>query len=165
MSMRKLSTSVQLLSLVFLFTVGCGNKNSVVSSEFAEVTKKLETIPEINFRKYKAIFILPSEGCGGCISGAENFLLNNYLAGHGQGFLFIVTGLSSTKAARVRFGENAMKASDVFFDYHGVYNKPPFLQEFPKVLLLNEGRITKAVEINPGSGEAVYTALDKLMKS
>jgi hypothetical protein len=132
---------------------------------YSKLLESLSKATNKDIHSYSAIFFVPSEGCGGCISGAENFLLHNYLQEGGSGFLFVVTGLSSPKNARIRFGEIALASPDVYFDYNNIYNKPPFMQEFPKVLILTKGIVQKEIELNPATSDEAYVLLGKMTKS
>jgi hypothetical protein len=107
---------------------------------------------------YKAVVFLPSSGCGGCISRAEEFLVNQYIEQQMTGIYFIVTGHFSKKTARLRLGD-ALQHQDVYFDYEQKFSSPPFLTQFPKVIFIKDGQQGEVAEINPATGENLYSQL------
>lgn len=132
------------------------------SGPYDAVLDNLANVSRKDLLGYKAIFFVPSSGCGGCINGAENYLLNTYLARGRKGVLFIITGHSSAKSARVRLGPAALEHPDVYFDYHHRFDRPPFMREYPKVLMLEDGKVLSATDVNPESGDGVYHVLNQI---
>ncbi|HEY4107686.1 hypothetical protein [Puia sp.] len=144
------------LLIMLLFTTACRpdthNTGNPILSAVDSFTKK-------DLRAYGAILFVPSQGCSGCISGIEDFLLNDYVLNGKKGLLFIVTGHTSKKTARNRLGELALNNPDVFFDYTHQFDKPPFMQEYPKVIFLRNGEVESIADINPGTSGDLYKKL------
>jgi hypothetical protein len=146
-----------LLAISALF-MSCEHKQT----ETSPLVAQLEAVSQKQMENYKAILFVPSSGCGGCINGAENYLLNNYLSQGRKGIFFVITGHSSEKTVRMRLGEIALRHPDVYCDLHEQYSRPPFMMQYPKVLFLERGVITDEVNVNPDTSEEVYKKLSAL---
>jgi hypothetical protein len=143
-------------ALLLFITLSCvrQEENGLLRAMETMISKKLSS-------EYKAIVIVPSSGCGGCINGAEEFLVNDYIYNGKTGIFFIVTGHTSRKSARIRLGD-ALDHKDVYFDFDQKFSKPPFLTQFPKVVFIEHEAIQKEEEINPETGEQIYFELSTL---
>jgi hypothetical protein len=149
--------------LFFLFFYGC--KSDKVESKESLMLKSLSSLSGKSLDHYKAVVFVPSEGCGGCINSAENFLLHEYLEKNGQGILFVVTGHSSIKSARIRLGQIILSSKDVYLDLKHGFDKPPFMNEYPKMWVLNKNEIISETEMNPNSSEKAYKILNSIASS
>jgi hypothetical protein len=150
------------LYLTIAFFVLCC-KTPVKKNTTDLLVEQLVQLSGKDIGRYQAIFFVPSEGCGGCINNAENFMLHTYIENGKKGILFVVTGHSSQKSARIRLGEAVMQNTDVFFDYKHNFDKPPFMNEFPKLILLKKGGIISEIEVNPTTSEDAYKELGKII--
>jgi hypothetical protein len=157
-----MKTFIIFLCFSILLLSQCNRPERTKNEESDSVLRKVTDASHKDLTGYKAIFFVPSSGCGGCISGAEDYLLNTYIAEGKQGFLFVITGHASAKSAKIRLGSQALQHPDVFFDYTNTFGKPPFMQQYPKVLVLDEGQIISEKEVNPESGESIYQELNQL---
>lgn len=155
---------IRTIFLLGFCTGACHNNGSTGEDKYKSVLDSLSEVSQRDIFSYKGILFLPSEGCGGCISGAERFLMDEYLGGGGKGIFFVISGVHSEKNARLRFGEKAIGNADIYFDYSNTFNKPPFMQEFPKIIYLKNGAVIKEVNINEKTGEEEYKALGKVIK-
>ncbi|MDJ1505772.1 hypothetical protein [Xanthocytophaga agilis] len=153
----KIYLKVYLSLLTTALLAGCSQSNADY-----DLIRQVTQLTGKNLSGYRAVFFVPSQGCDGCINGAENYLLNNYLPRNRKGILFIVTGHKSKKTARIRLGEQALINQDVFVDYVQAFNREPFVSTFPKVIFLDEGNVQAIHEINPRGGEQVYANLDQI---
>ena len=152
--MKSLVSTVLILCLFFN---GCTNK---VITKYDPLIHDIED-RGLNINKYDYILLLPSEGCGGCINGAESFLINNYLQQGGKRILFVVTGHTSKKTLRNRLGDNIFNSDDVIADYKSIYSRPPYLEIYPKLFTLKNGEIIIESNIDPNSSEKIYKNLLK----
>ncbi|MBT1699139.1 hypothetical protein KK083_19745 [Fulvivirgaceae bacterium PWU4] len=120
---------------------------------------EIETITNRNIsNQYKAIVLVPSSGCTGCINGAEDFLVNKYLEKGKNGLFFIVSGHRSIKEAKLRLGQSVV-ARDVYLDLDKYFNRDPFLKGYPQVLFIKDGELTSVEEITPEASEGIYRRL------
>ncbi len=155
--MQKLITFT--FAMCLTIACGCSGINAESEKRHESLLREITSATKRNVTGYKAIFFVPSTGCGDCISGAEDYLINTYIAQGKKGILFVITGLTSPKTARLRFGSKALGHSDVFFDYVHKFDKPPFLLQYPKALFLENGKVLAEREISPAAGEDVYHSL------
>jgi len=112
--------------------------------------------------KYKAVFILPSQGCGNCITNAETYFIEKYLPNKKHKLLYIITGLSSRKSAITRFGKDAVNSPDVHLDINHNFDKPPFMVEYPKIVFLENSKVSSISDINPETSEKIYQQIQLL---
>lgn len=151
------------LAIVLLFCSGClmgGDEH------FRQYQPLITTIKNHhkNIRAYKAIFLVPSSGCEGCITNAEGYLMDKYVGQNKRGIIFIVTGLNSEKTAKIRFGVSTVDCPDVIFDYNRQFVNAPFLEEFPKVFFIRDGEIYKVEEMKPGNSDNAYSSIENAIK-
>lgn len=146
-----------LLWVFALIFISCSTELNGTSTILRQVELSLKK----DLSGYKAIFFVPSSGCSGCISEAESYLLNNYILSKRKGILFVVTGHRSEKSARVRLGF-AMHHPDVLFDYTQNFNNSSFLRQYPKVLMIDDGKVSLEKEANPDESRAVYEMLNSI---
>ena len=111
---------------------------------------------------YKAIVFIPSQGCSGCINGIEDFLINTYIPSKKDNLLFVITGYNSIKSVRVRLGNEVLDHEDILLDLQEVFNRPPFMIQYPKVLSIESGKYAETIQIDPNSRDSVYEYLNSI---
>ena len=145
---------------VLISLLACSDGNGKKVSN--EILSKLEKVSGKKTDQYKAILFVPSEGCGGCITAAEDFMIHSYAGKNKKGiYLFVVTGHSSSKSARIRLGPEVMANEDFYFDYDHNFDRPPFMSEYPKMFLMANGNVVSEQEIKPGTSDNIYKELAK----
>jgi hypothetical protein len=106
----------------------------------------------------KAIVVIPNQGCPGCISTAENFVIEN--AKKQTDILFIFTRISSMKLLRSKLGTEILQLENVIFDNK---NMIEFLDDtkeiYPMIIFIHHGRIKKIKYQSPS--EEGFTELSK----
>ncbi len=103
----------------------------------------------INPKQFNTVLVIPSEGCGACITSAESLMIENCQKPGAKDILFIITGHNSIKSATVRFGQSVIKANNIFVDTAHIFDRPPFSEGYPMQLKLQNGRLVQYEEINP----------------
>jgi hypothetical protein len=91
----------------FFFFVACNSNNYDL---FLKETA--QSIFPNEIKQLKAIVILPSQGCGGCISEVENFLIHN--SKEYDDVKFILTNIYSKKNLIQRLGDSICNSSRVY---------------------------------------------------
>lgn len=148
------------LTLILFLLVGCKeNKFEIYDPLIKEIKQN-----KVDLGQYDVIMLVPSEGCGGCINGAESFLVNSYDKASKKKMLFVVTGHSSKKTLRIRLGEKVLNNPDIIADYKHLFDKPPFMGDYPKVMYLENGNIVDVKDVDPGSSEEIYAGLEKMLE-
>lgn len=148
------------VTLLMLFLFSACDKSG--NSNVGDTIEKLESL--LNrplYADYEAVLLIPSTGCGGCISSAEEFLLNEYIGQGRSGIFFVIVGYTSRKSAQVKLG-SAINHKDVYFDLNGKLQSPEFNVRYPHAFFLkNKNRFTSE-EINPSSSEYLYEKLNAI---
>lgn len=137
---------------------GCGSTDEAV---LKSINVELSHINNIG--SYKLVFIIPSQGCGSCISGAEAFMLGKYQESRSKGILFIITGHSSLKSAVVRFGKFIENNKNIYIDIEHQFDRVPFVDAYPKILLLKNGQVYDTKELKPESSNSIYNELNQMI--
>ncbi|CEN54367.1 hypothetical protein [Capnocytophaga canis] len=75
--------------LFFCLLVSC-------DSDYSNYYREFEKIPNLDLNKVHTIYVIPNQGCGGCISEAEEF----YTKENHKNVFFIFTQVSSEKYLR-----------------------------------------------------------------
>ena len=116
-----------------------------------------------SIKDYHAVFIIPSQGCNSCISGAEAFLVSKHNELGPKKILFVITGHSSVKSVVVRFGNFILQNKAIFVDVDHRFDKPPFVGPYPKVLFLDDGHVSNVSELKPESSEDIYKKINRIL--
>lgn len=153
------------VAILILCLIAFGCKIKKVESKEIFILDELSSLIGKSLSQYRAVVFVPSEGCGGCINSAENFLLHEYLEKNGSGIFFVVTGHASIKSARIRLGQVILSSKDVYLDLKHRFDRPPFMNEYPKMLILKKGDVSSEIEINPNTSERAYKKLTTIANS
>jgi hypothetical protein len=112
-----------------------------------------------NFEKFKAIVVIPNQGCTGCISEAENYVIEN--APIREDVVFVFTQIQSLKLLRVKLGNEILKLKNVIFDSENSIKYPDENKIiYPMIIIVNHGKIKKITYQSP-----TKEALKELSKS
>ena len=149
---RNPSNLMRLFLITVLIISGCKNKT------LNEINYSLYTKPIAKLNSYKAIVIIPSKGCGGCITGAETFMIQNYQGNARKNIFYILTGHESKKSAKIKFG-SIINNNNVYVDTTSRFNINPFFSTYPQFLRLDDGEVVNRQEINPNTSETIYNQI------
>lgn len=103
--------------------------------------------------------VLPGAGCDGCISSAEQFVLNG--AGEFQEYLTIIfTRFDSKKSILIRVNYDETILSKSVFDSKNIYSSKLETSIYPKFHLVKSGKLVNTSMISPSNPQA----LDELIE-
>ncbi|WP_367915646.1 hypothetical protein [Leadbetterella sp. DM7] len=71
---------------------------------------------------YHDIIVLPNQGCEGCISSVENYVLTNFPELNATRIIF--TRISSVKLLKIRMGDSIFHAPNVIIDSTNLFEFP-----------------------------------------
>lgn len=124
----------KITALILLFA-SCseGNKNS-------GLYKNALNQNHIEHQKY--VVVVPGAGCGGCISNATYFLVNNY-SKIKDSVTIVFTGVMDKKLLKNEVGEEFLKNSNVKIDQDNYFLAPEIVSNYPQVISFkgNDGEI------------------------
>jgi len=106
--------------------------------------------------KFKAIFIIPSNGCSGCISDSENFILK-YLTKRDYNLLVILTSYRNEKEIKMKLGERILYDKRIFHDKQNVFFQEGISLIYPIIYYPYNGNVSFVSHQEPD-------ALKKLQK-
>lgn len=92
--------------------LGC--HSSSYSSMLLKCFFEIEIFERSDFN-YKYLIVIPSSGCPGCISYAENFFIENR---ERTDIFFVFTNIYSKKDLKIRVGESNLSLANVYVDSH-----------------------------------------------
>lgn len=144
--------------LLLPLSIGCGTNNS----EKKLVTKVSDTF-QYDLKNLNAVVILPNQGCQGCITEVESFMVNN--ANKELGIKYVLTKIMSRKILRQKIGDSIYLSKSVFIDslniFSSVGNKNSI---YPAILYLENGRF-KSIEFqSPNNPNAMNDLLKKIKR-
>lgn len=121
-----------LLSIIILFSIcGCTGENENNNQGIINHLKKLTDFDD---KKHKAILVMPSSGCSGCISAVEEFVRDNKF----PSLLLILTNSSSRKDAVHRL-DLVNPLCDYYWDSDKAFYDPNDENAiYPKVIYWND---------------------------
>ncbi len=124
------------LLIFFLIFISC-NKETYYNS----LQKKIEKHSKSDLEKYRMIVIIPSSGCTGCITQAENFFVDHYKQ---QDIKFIFTNLFSYKVLKIKVGVEKIRQKNVFVDSLNLFYLDKFKERiYPFKIEIKENKIIK----------------------
>jgi len=128
----------RLLFLSLLFTFSCTvSKESIL----LKVLEKQYQLPE-----KCAILLIPNAGCTGCISDAERFTSENLSS---QKLFINMVDLRSKKLIKQKMGVDFLLNPRVKIDQESKVKQSAKVSIFPKIIYIQERKITKIVEASP----------------
>jgi hypothetical protein len=147
---------------IFIFFIGfmmlytsC-KKNDYAS--FLKVKSKEKFSHEI--KQLKAIIILPNQGCDGCITEVEHFLINSF--DKCDNSIFILTKIVSHKILRQKLGDSIYYAANVYVDSTNFFSATSYKEViYPAILYIKKGDIVDVKYQNPDSPAAIAVRLSQ----
>lgn len=116
--------------------------------------EKVQTYFSDEMKELEAIIILPNQGCGGCISEVEYFLI--YDSKKYNHVKFILTNIYSKKILYQKLGDSICHASNVYLDLDNHFVKTTFKEaQYPAILYVEEEKIEKIEYQNPNNPAAI----------
>lgn len=128
---------------------------------FDEIAEEVSSVSAIE--GLKAVVIIPSQGCDGCITTVEDFMLKKYASLNGKGVLFIVTGHNSVKSAALRLGGFIRNNKYIYIDTKHQFDSRLFIAEYPRVFFFQDKKVVRFSELSPKTSNAVYKELSDLI--
>ena len=139
------------ISLYLISSIACENQSQNDNSIYYKLDPSIE--------QRKAIVVIPNQGCAGCISEAENYVIEN--ASKHEDVVFVFTQIQSMKLLRVKLGSEILKQKNVIFDSENSIKYPDENKIiYPMVIFVNQGKIKKITYQSPSE-----EALKELSKS
>jgi hypothetical protein len=110
-----------------------------------------------------AVVILPNQGCGGCISEVENFLLHN--SKKYDNVKFVLTKIASKKILKQKLGDFIYYSSNVYIDNENFFVSTSFNESiYPAILYIKNGKIKDVKYQNPDNPDAMLELSNWLLK-
>ncbi len=146
----KLLKSIAIL-LYLISSIACKNQQEYALDTYFNLDK--------NIKQRKAIVVIPNQGCTGCISEAESFVIEN--APKLKDVVFVFTQIQSVKLLRVKLGNEVLQQKNVIFDSENSIKYPDENKViYPMIIFVNQGKIKKVTYQSPSEA-----ALNELSKS
>jgi hypothetical protein len=131
--------------LIVLILLGCNKNENISSSKFLKTTK-YNTFP---------LIVIPNAGCPGCISEAEQILIEY----KGEDFVnFLLCNVISIKQLKIKLGYDILDYSNVAIDSSNVLSKLDVSGFYPIILYSKDS----LVEISPSNSKAVSDLINFL---
>lgn len=108
---------------------------------------------------YEKMLIIPSVGCQGCITSAEQFLRKNY--GKYKKTFVVLTGIYSKKVLKQKLGNEVLEQSNIYLDFDNRFMKMGDANSiYPAIINLEKG-VAKSIEyLSPMSDKNLLDSLD-----
>lgn len=144
------------MAYCLIFIASCNKDNEQISVLNQLLKDETELIPDST----KALLIIPNSGCDGCISSAEQFVVDNI---HSlKGIKVVFTGISSEKALRINLGIDIVTHSNVLIDSENQFYEANLINIYPVIAYLNDGQVTELFEQSPTQADILDNLLSRL---
>jgi hypothetical protein len=150
---------------IFTFFIGfimlCPSCEKNDYSSFLKMKSKEKFSHEIE--QLKAIVILPNQGCSGCITEVESFLINN--VNKYDNVRFILTKIVSYKILRQKLDNSIYYADNVYIDSTNFFSTNLYKEViYPAILHIENGEIAEVKYQNPDNPGAMADLIMWLAK-
>jgi hypothetical protein len=136
------------IALTFLFVLinGCNLELHNFEQHENELFDFLATKRDLSkLENISEIIIIPSVGCSGCITEAENKLKNHILSGKVDK-LFILTEIRSMKITKAKLTYQVLNSQNIILDNNSILgNSSVFSSIYPTTITLEKGKIINVV--------------------
>jgi len=145
-------------TFVISFFLSCNNSSY---DSFLKETTQSSFKDEL--QRLKAIVVLPGQGCGGCITEVENFLINN--SQEYDNVIYILTNIFSKKILYQKLGDSICNSSKVYIDSDNKFINTRFKEaQYPAMLYIEKGQIINIEYQNPNNPAATIQLTKWLSK-
>ncbi|WP_339606252.1 hypothetical protein [uncultured Roseivirga sp.] len=140
-----------LVPLLFLFS--CSNLDN--RSNIKHIEERISEIDETILTN-RAIILIPNSGCTGCISSAEQFIVdfNDDL----KDVKVIFTGINSMKTLRVRIGDK-INDRNIHLDLENEFYFSELITLYPVVIFTKNNLISSIFEQRPENSFSIDSVL------
>lgn len=123
---------------------------------------KIQNIFGNEIRTIDAFVILPGQGCSGCISEGEKFLIEN--SRNYPNVRFVLTKIVSKKILKQKIGGAIYNAPNVYIDSLGVFTSTTFHETiYPVILYAEQGELVDIEYQSPNNPHAVYKLSTRIL--
>lgn len=130
-----------LLKLFFTILLFGSCKTEDYNSE-KYISNEVSKLLSLKNNCYKNIIILPSTGCSGCITVAEDFFSNNY---SNKEYLFVLTNIRSLKLLKNKTGIEVKNKENIYIDKKNIFSN--YENPIYPVVILNNCKKNKIENI------------------
>jgi hypothetical protein len=149
--MKKLNLA--LISVLYILLASCSD-NHKSESKYSKLDSTIaRVLPNKDLKNDKYCIIIPKSGCSGCIEGATQ-----YVKGHVdqmKGAQIIFTGVNDMKLLNLQMGSEFLSRSQVHIDKENLFTDIKMLSDYPQVLFLESGLVTKIEELDTSNPETL----------
>lgn len=136
----------KIIIIFYLFSrllTGCG-------SDYSSYYREFEKIPSLDLSKVHTIYVILNQGCGGCISEAEEF----YAKENHKNVFFIFTQVSSEKYLRNKI---KLLPDNTYIDTNNNFIRitAKEMKIYPYRIILKDGKII-SIEYNKDGNKIFY---------
>lgn len=121
--------------------------------QYVDVLNKLN----IDDFESQIIFIIPGAGCPGCISNAEQLLID--FVDKDYPIIFVLTNFTSFKALKIKLGEAVILSDKVRLDHNRILHRNKLINIYPIALIYSQNRLEKIIEFKPDNPDATSQLL------
>jgi len=142
-----------LLILMFLCLFSCTSINEKkVQPRDANLDSLLSSIKAVDKQfspdTRSVYLILPNEGCEGCISTAEQYVLSNFKKNENMKFIF--TRITSKKILKAKLTDSVLRYPNILLDTINLISFPDKSKSiYPLVVLVEKGNVVDLVYQSP----------------
>ncbi len=122
--------------LVLLGFLSCSQQDRKINLINNKIKIHFENIKSI--KEYKAIVLIPREGCGGCISDATS--KTTELLIQRRDILLILTDVTDMKLLKIQFGNSLLKDPNVSIDVPNLFVDKRVSSIYPQIFYLKNGK-------------------------
>ncbi|PIQ47982.1 MAG: hypothetical protein COW03_12250 [Cytophagales bacterium CG12_big_fil_rev_8_21_14_0_65_40_12] len=142
--------------LVATVSASCSIKSNTIN----DFQRKLMSISkdELVISEFDKVLIIPGAGCTGCVSSAENFVMENFE--RIDRILVIFTAIPSQKMLKMKLGID-LNRQNVYLDKDNEFNAGNIYSFYPTVFYLKDGKAIKFEYVSPENKDVLNRLLDE----
>lgn len=129
-----------LFSLVVLCNIGCIKDKKDL---FNQGIKEIARINSIDLNSINDVILIPNEGCGGCISEATTFFIDNFDKYENE-LLLIFTNVKDVKQLKIIVGKEFLERKNVIIDSNNSFIHSKVSSIYPQILKIEKANVIKS---------------------
>ncbi|WP_420388180.1 hypothetical protein [Roseivirga sp.] len=120
------------------------------TSSYTSYERRLKTInPDLLQNDF--VIIIPNEGCGGCISGATQFIQDNITGMIERNTSIIFTGIKDYKLFKNQVGQEFIQNRQVLIDSSDLFMHQEVYSIYPQLIHLESKRVVAKESFDPNT--------------
>lgn len=158
--MRTKILNISAILIILLNVLSCKNESYYEKKMKIQIKNKLSH----EIKNLKAVVILPNQGCQGCISEVEQFMIHN--ANKNLGIKYVLTKIVSRKVLKNKIGDSIYYSKAVLIDSLNAFSSIGEKSSiYPSIFYIKDENFQSVEFQNPDNPNAMNNLLKRMREN